>query len=111
MEHLPPVASPHQPILVPYIGDCEYDGLDFAGYPSRKGYDVDRLLKSDFQGSSPRSVAAFLQTWLFFGLMHEILNVEIRTADFVRIDGSGERWLTTKKLPGYLQIFRQKIER
>jgi hypothetical protein len=106
MEHLPPVADPYCPIFVPYIGDCEYDGLDFAGYPGRKRWDVDRLLKGDFQGFPPTSVAAFLQTWLYFGLMHEILNVKVRTADFIRIGYSGERWLTTEKLPGYLQVFR-----
>jgi hypothetical protein len=110
MEHLPPVADPYCPIFAPYVGHCDYDGLGFAGYPSRMRCDVDRLLKGDFQRSSPANVAGFLQTWLYFGLMHEVLNVEIRTANFIRIDGSGEKWLTTEKLPGYLQVFRQQIE-
>jgi hypothetical protein len=110
MEHLPPVSDPFEPIVIPYIGDCEYDRLDFAGYPSRRGWDIDRLLMGDFQDAPTANAAIFLQTWLFFGLMHEILAVEIRTADFIRIDVSGKKWLTTKKLPDYLQAFRRQVE-
>ena len=64
---------------------------------------MDRVLMGDFHGPPTANIAAFLQTWLFFGLMHEILAVEIRTGDFIRIDISGKKWLTTKKLPNYLQ--------
>ncbi|KAF4632702.1 hypothetical protein G7Y89_g5424 [Cudoniella acicularis] len=110
MEHLPPVSDPYEPILIPYIGDCEYDGLDFAGYPSRRGWDIDRLLIGDFQETPTANAAAFLQTWLFFGLMHEIFAVKIRSADFIRIGVSGKKWITTKKLPDYLQAFRRQIE-
>jgi hypothetical protein len=69
MEHLPPVSSPHEPVLVPYIVDEEYGGLDFAGSPTRKGFDIDSLLKGGFKNRSPGEIAAFLQPWLCFGLI------------------------------------------
>jgi hypothetical protein len=109
MEHLPPVADPYSPILVPYIGESEYDKLDFAGYPSRSKIAIDLLLGGDFQGSSPKKLVAILQTWLFFGLMHEILSMDIQTNNFIRTGESGEKWITTEKLPEYLQAFRRQV--
>lgn len=104
MEHLPPVTKPHDPIFIPFIADSDYDGLNLAGYPSRRGFDLDRLLKGNFQISSSDQIAAFLQTWLYFGLMHAILGVKLKTADFVRTDESGKKWLTTEKLPKFLHV-------
>ena len=69
MEHLPPASWPHELVLVPYIVDEEYDGLDFADYPTRKGFDIDSLLKEDFKNKSSGEITAFLQTWLYFGLI------------------------------------------
>lgn len=31
-------------------------------------------------------------------MLHEILDIEIQTEDFVRIDESGNKWLTTQNL-------------
>jgi hypothetical protein len=76
MEHLQPVTNPHDPIFVPYIGDCEYDGLDFADYPARRGFDIEGLLKGDSKETPLDQVASFLQTWLYFGFMCEILGVK-----------------------------------
>jgi hypothetical protein len=109
MEHLPPAVDPYSPVLVPYIGESEYDNLDFAGYPRRSKIDIDLLLVGDFQGFSSRRLAAFLQTWLFFGLMHEILSMDIQTKEFIRTNKSGQIWITTEKLPGYLQAFRRQV--
>lgn len=110
MEHLPPVTNPYDPILVPYIGDCEYDSLDFASYPTRRGFDLDRLLDGDLQGTSVPAVASFLQIWLYFGFMQELLGVKIQTDDFVRTDDAGRKWIMTEKLPGILHTIRQQVD-
>jgi len=78
MEHLPPVKEPYKPVFIPFIADVEYDGIDdFEGYPSRRGLDLSRLLKGDFQGWTSDQVAAFLQTWLYFGLINCILYMKV----------------------------------
>ena len=83
MEHLPPVANPYEPIFVPFIAE-EYDGGDFAEYSTRRGIDLHRLTKGDFQNLSSDQVASFLQTWLYFGLLHGILGVNVSG-----LEGSG----------------------
>lgn len=103
MEHLPPVIKPYDPILVPYIADREYDGLEFSEYPSRRGYDLQLLLQGDFQGSSAEEIASFLQVWLWFGLIHGILQVQVNAETFVRTDEAGEKWLNTETLVLLLQ--------
>jgi hypothetical protein len=103
MEHLPPVKKPHDPVFVPYVGDREYDGLEFSSYPSRRGYDIDRLLQGDFQGSSPEEIAAFLQVWLWFGLIHAVLQVQVDSARFIRTDEAGKKWLNSEFLVLLLQ--------
>jgi len=44
MKHLPPVKQSYEPVLVPYTADRDYDCPDFAGYPSRQGWDINHLL-------------------------------------------------------------------
>ena len=100
MEHLPPVSKPFGPIRVPYLGDRDYDGLDFATYPARRGFDIERILEGVFQDAD--DTASFLQTWLFFGLLNAVLGVTAETSDFVRTDEDGTRSMTTEKLPGML---------
>jgi hypothetical protein len=57
MEHLPPVTSPYEPVLVPYIADAVYDALDFAGYPARRGFNIDNILRGDFGGRTKDEVS------------------------------------------------------
>jgi hypothetical protein len=111
MEHLPPVSSPHEPVLVPYVADEEYDGLDFADYPTRKGFDIDSLLKGDFKNKSSDEIAAFLQTWLYFGFIHEIFRVKLDPYLISKVDAQGKKWITTEKLPGIFKLARPLIEK
>lgn len=39
-----------------------------------------------------------------------VLDVPILSRAFVRVDEYGKAWLTTEMLPGYLELFRQKVE-
>jgi hypothetical protein len=110
MEHLPPVVKPYEPISIPFIAE-EYDGGDFAEYPNRRGLNLERLTKGDFQNLSSNQVASFLQTWLYFGLLHGILGVNFKAEEFVRIDEAGKKWLTTAKLPVYLYRVKHSVQK
>jgi hypothetical protein len=86
----------------------------FADFPRRKGYDKKReFLYGDFtQGGkkSPGESSAFLQQWLFFGLMSKVwllsedLGMPIDPGEFICTKPrSGEISITTSKLPDYIQ--------
>ena len=58
---------------VPYLCTEVYDGGDFQEYPARQGWSMTKLLVGDFwQGHSAEAVAAFLHTWLYFGILNEL---------------------------------------
>lgn len=109
MDHLPPVSRSYNPVQVPYLGG-EYDGEDFEGYPMRQDLDLQRLQEGDLQGRSNADVARFLQTWLYFGLLHGVLGIEVSTQDFVRVEGSDRRYVKTQKLKEYLQRWRSLMD-
>ena len=87
MDHLPypGSATGMKKIKVPYVCHEEYDGEDFLTYPSRRwnlpnlhvdGSFSNRLLYShqtQLASLSTHDIGSFYQTWLFFGLIHEIL--------------------------------------
>ena len=95
MDHLPRVRNPYTPIHVPYLGGGEYDGQVFAEYPVRQGWNIDYLQQGDFQGRTANTAAQFLQTWLYFGMMHELFVLEdgdrVTVRDFVRSDSTGRQ--------------------
>ena len=105
MEHLPPVLDPNDPLSVPYHGG-EYDNGNFAEFPTRKDFDVEALQKGRLGVKSKKEAAAFLQAWLYFGLLQETLQVPFQMADFVRENESGQQLVTTAKLRGYLHIWK-----
>lgn len=115
MEHLPPVANPYEPIQIPYLGGPEYDGLDFAGYPTRQNWDTDRLLVGDIQGRTAIEASQFLQTWLYFGMLHEAIRIEESDmADlsvFIRLDSETQRaFITTSSLNEIMSTWLQRLQ-
>lgn len=99
MEHLPTPMDPfYPPLEVPFLGSG-YGGGPFQTYPVRKGIlRVDLYRRSNL--SKPREhVVAFLQSWLWFGLLTEAFRREIRVEDFVATKLDGKQILTTEKLP------------
>ncbi|KAK6076219.1 het domain protein [Seiridium cupressi] len=88
--------SPYGPIRVSCFCTEAYDGLDFAGYPLRKGWRQTSSGPLELRGRSLASQAAFFQTWLFFGVLKEVLGHSFAEQDFVR-DG----YVATAKLPIY----------
>lgn len=123
MEHLP---LPAQPLLqttpifpaIPYLCRFEYDQGPFLGYPERLGLpnlELDdtwrfpslKVFHRHFLASTPPAeLEPLLQNWLFFGLLHEVLESKYRHADFVAVaihDGVEKRTITTTTLLARLQ--------
>ena len=109
MDHFPPISHGYNPINVPFLGG-EYDGEDFNGYPSRQCWDLGKLQTGDLQNKSPADAGKFLQSWLYFGMMHEVLGLRVPTTDFVRGSVSKKRFVTTHKLPEYLRSWKSQID-
>ncbi|MCJ1377943.1 hypothetical protein MMC17_001039 [Xylographa soralifera] len=111
MEHLrlPRGAVLTEVDLVPYVADKDYLGVPFLSYPVQKGFSHALSIsgQSEFRvyntlhPTPVPDLERFLQTWLFFGLLQEVLGPSYCHEDFVRVvrDSSGERQvLTTNKL-------------
>ena len=111
MEHLPPVSHPYKPVEVPYLGGA-YSGDDFAGFPEQHGWDICLLQEGNLHGRDSQATAQFLQTWLYFGLLREVLGFEIMMGDFIRNgQESSSHYITTNKLRNYLQRWKLQIEK
>jgi hypothetical protein len=120
MEHLL-FAGGSAPIVFPYICNEEWDGGDFHTYPQRKGWTMqpwapwDEELDLDAAGHSFMEIAAFLQTWLFFGLLESVLGVKIPAEDFKRLEEDGKDGnrmvIATTRLKHYLDEWRRRMSR
>lgn len=98
MDHLPTPknAITNKRAIVPYVCLKDYDGGPFLTYPIREG--VTHALPPDgkIPGGSPywqherthptpkQEQEDFLQRWLFFGLIHELLGHRYRPEDLIR---------------------------
>jgi hypothetical protein len=121
MEHLGEGIAAHL-TRVPYIVEAEfqYDYGGFHTFPDRVGWRLGHGGRWERFGeiqSCPRpgplgSAAAFLQAWLFFGLLAEVLgpNAQLICKDLRVPDDHGSWWITTKDLPLYLHEWKARIE-
>jgi hypothetical protein len=109
MDHLPNFGA-SAPIEVPYVGNEAYDGHGFQGYPDRKGWDTANLLRLTFDGRTHEEAASFLQTWLFFGLLFEVIPIDVRMDDFLKLTEDGRSVITTECLSRYIRDWRQHAQ-
>ncbi|KAL4905581.1 hypothetical protein BDW74DRAFT_177953 [Aspergillus multicolor] len=108
MDHLLLPRKPRLPSLislhVPILGDEPYDGGDFATYPDRQGWAkrAVRQWQADFEHPS-KKFKAFLQRWLYFGLLHALLG-SANMSNFMIEDPNnpGAKLLSTRKLYSHL---------
>ena len=87
-----------------------YDGGSYAGYPGRQGFDKTKLLLGDFSDKTPEEMASFYQSWLYFGLLHEVFSVlgdAYNPWDFVRTTADGRNVISTEKLRSYVLQWEQ----
>jgi hypothetical protein len=122
--------------LVPDLGGPEYDNAGFKGYPTRQGWQIDKLRKGDITGARlewdeysqicmkdipadqfPESsedlimavTGPFIQTWIFFGLFHEALGRSVLRSECLvtRVDQDG----STKKYLSARLLFAEFARR
>lgn len=105
MDHLP-CSENHlwQHVRVPYLCQEEYDGLAFSDYPVRKGWQDAHSRALDLSRRSRDDQSAFLQTWLFFGMLTEVFGVPVSTQDFVKDDQ-----VTTERLSEYTLRWHERL--
>ncbi|KAL8832286.1 MAG: hypothetical protein Q9170_004943 [Blastenia crenularia] len=106
--HLPKNTATPGPEEVPYVGTEDYDGGPFLTYPTRQG--KSHMLKAASESRWGPNVfvvmpvaelEAFIQTWLFFGLLKELLGEMCNASQFISTADSPatfERRLNTSPL-------------
>lgn len=127
MEHLPKPTGQAKSVFpaIPYLCRDKYDGGPFLDYPQRIGLPalvVDGTLRLNPTLSSashqllaampPAELQSFLQNWLFFGLLCEVLGDLYRHEDFLTtfVDGETEKTVvTTADLLSRLEEWEAKI--
>ena len=126
MDYLPQVTGHRaSPLRVPCVCDPRsFDGMNFETFPLRKGFRViphdvlvppdeqwpQFILNADGSRLSSESLAEFVQVWLFFGLLIEVLKVSgisLDIKDFEQHEGE-QTFITTKALPKYISEWEQK---
>lgn len=109
MDHLPDIQQrTFDAVKIPCLcNTTDYDGLGVKGFPERKNWIVDSIrgpIHLAERESSPSSPAAFLQSWLFFGMLHDVfraVEIDLNARDFV-LEQDGEPIITTKPLKNYI---------
>lgn len=127
MEHLPKRTGQATSIFhaVPYLCQDKYDEGPFLDYPHRLGlpeFEVNGTFRRNDILSTPNQkflaaippaeLEPFLQNWLFFGLLYEVLRGLYRHEDFVTTlwDGENEKTIvTTARLLSRLEEWEAKI--
>ncbi|KAL1634662.1 hypothetical protein SLS58_010561 [Diplodia intermedia] len=105
MDHLlvpkDPVRSPPR---IRYYCFEEYDRGDFITYPERQGWTQEKLFTrttwtevDSVGGRGAAAAAAFLQQWLFFGLLHEAFGPDVNFQDYID-EANGMKYIHTRNL-------------
>lgn len=113
MDHLPlPTGHLANPLLqVPFVcnDDFSYDDQGFLTYPYRAGVDLQELLERKLADID--CLAPFIQAWLWFGLLGELLYIGSRPykdqritscESFIHETSDGKRVLSTVNLNKYI---------
>jgi len=117
MDHLDhPKHNAHQAFRIPCLARdyVKPPSTSFLEYPTSDGWSTERLCRGDKHGRHTVEVAAFIQTWLFFGLLSEILQTEIRVCDYVRhvaypeTFGVSLPYISTQALPLHISQWRRR---
>ena len=105
MDHIPCLEGDlWQHIRAPFLCRESYDGLSFSEYPVRKGWQSVESDTIEFDQRSPDESSAFLQTWLFFGMLMDVLDIPVALKDFIQ-DG----YVTTKRLSQYTYQWYERL--
>lgn len=139
MDHISSPQMPFQPVKVPWLGGEGYDFRGFFGFDDRRGWNLSSLFAGNLDDATNRDsynsfsrgakwqkeslsknvswtfdkLGMFLQTWLFFGMLSEVLERKTVPSRYTYVenysDGSRQFLITTKNLPDDLASWRQRI--
>lgn len=105
MDHLPKPAQAIDPgITVPLLAYTPYDFKGLYEFGSRNGFVKDGSLVKSHTGAQ---LAAFIQSWLYFGLLSELFGRLVGPADFESasdVETLSSRTLNSEQMP---QLFDQ----
>jgi Heterokaryon incompatibility protein (HET) len=108
MDHIPNVEpAVYQHIRVPYLHsdasyEYDYGSGEWMDFPYRCGWDNPNFLQielSSTQSQHDGRFASLLQSWFYFGLLAETIEIPVNAHDF--LDSSGET-ITTRRLPEFI---------
>ena len=112
MDHLQQVHDPiRSPLNVPFVcATLNFNPYpiafdDFESIPYQNGCDLHELLEGISDQQTLEQNAPFLQSWLFFGLLVQVLDpigVTLTRNEFVKTQDDGRLVITTEALPKYL---------
>ncbi len=102
MDHLPLPRHPCRVVEVSYFCGHEFGNLAFFQYPEKASVNIDAISRGIFKPYSAEAIAAFVQTWLFFGLLNQILNPKITHHDFVTEGRTVKQRINTSRLEPYV---------
>ena len=88
-----------------------YDGGEWTSYPERQGWDKEKIYRGDFTGRTFQETSALFQSWLYFGVLSEVLAVpgaDFDPWDFIRTLPDGRQAITSEKLVDYLRRWRDR---
>lgn len=109
MDHSPYPANPvFPPLVVPYHDEYTYDGETFTDFPTRCGFDKDRLEERPLRWIPWDHQTSFHQAWLYFGVLHEVLNAP--SDEFITVN-AGSKQISSARLPHYLHIWTTRIKK
>jgi hypothetical protein len=107
MDHLPHDIDPLH-IEVPYLCTEPYapDGA-WINYPEKHGIPLENLREGKYGRYSSEIMMPFLQNWLYFGVIQEVLPFKLELEHFIIEKKENLRIVTTRKLPEYLERWRE----
>ncbi|CAO1599190.1 hypothetical protein XANCAGTX0491_002930 [Xanthoria calcicola] len=104
MNHLPlPHETPYHHLHVPYLDCIPHDNGSWYTYPQRHGWQVHQnkgktVLLRNGEKRSIAENAAFVQSWLYFGLLREVLGDLLDVEQFRRKQADGTMAVSTERL-------------
>ena len=117
MDHIPlPYNCSFRPIQVPYLDSISDDPGPWCTYPQRHGWQVNynresTVLLRDGEKRPIGEVAAFIQAWLYFGFLREVLGSQIDFHRFVGRGASKKQRVSTEDLEFLLQSWTISFSR
>jgi hypothetical protein len=105
MDHLNlPASSTTDDLKAPCLiyGDYVCKQLELVLYAERCSYNAQDIICGHARNSRSLHFAAFVQKWLYFGLLNEMLAFPAPSRLFVHQNAHGESWITSDALQIYI---------